>query len=49
MAGIKHAVENSYRFSGEHATATDDIVSKQAIMKNLQELDIPAVIPNIKR
>jgi hypothetical protein len=48
IAGIKHAVENSYRFSGEHATATDDVISKQAIMKDIHALDIPAIIPKLK-
>jgi hypothetical protein len=49
VEGIKHAIESSYRFSGEHATATDDIISKQAIMKDIHELDIPNVIPLFKK
>ena len=47
--GIKYAAENSYRFSGENATATDDIISKQAIMKDLHELNIPNIFPKLKK
>ncbi len=46
--GIKHVVDSSYRISGEHATATDDVISKQAIMKDVHKLEIPNFIPEIK-
>jgi hypothetical protein len=48
VEGIKHAVDSSYRISGEHSTSTDDIISKQAIMKDLHELNIPSLIPKVK-
>ena len=38
----------SYRLSGEKATATDDVVSKQAVMKEIHDLDIPKIIPELK-
>jgi hypothetical protein len=47
-AGINHAVQSSYRISGENATATDDVISKQAIMKDLHELEIPENIPKVE-
>jgi hypothetical protein len=47
--GLEHAVDSSYRLSGENATATDDIISKQAVMKDLHEIEIPAIIPKIKK
>lgn len=46
--GLKHVIDSSYRISGEHATATDDIISKQAIMKDVHKLEIPNLIPKIK-
>lgn len=45
---IENAVDMSYRLSGEKATATDDIVSKQAVMKEIHELKIPNIIPKLK-
>lgn len=45
---IKHVIESSYRVSGENATATSDIISKQAVMKDVHELEIPKIIPKIK-
>src|SRR5665648_1153733 len=45
---IENAVDMSYRLSGENATATDDIVSKQTVMKEIHELDIPNIIPELK-
>jgi hypothetical protein len=45
---IENAVDMSYRLSGEKATATDDVVSKQAVMKEIHELDIPKIIPEPK-
>lgn len=41
---IKHANESSYRLSGEHAVSTEDVISKQAVMKEVHELEIPAVV-----
>jgi hypothetical protein len=46
---IKHVVDSSYRLSGEHATNTEDIISKQAIMKEVHRLQIPALIPLVKK
>lgn len=46
--GLKHVVDSSYRISGEHATTTDDIISKQAIMKDVHSIEIPNLIPKIK-
>lgn len=45
---IENAVDMSYRLSGEKATATGDIVSKQAVMKEIHSLDIPKIIPELK-
>jgi hypothetical protein len=49
IEAIKHVVDSSYRISGEHATNTDDIISKQAIMKDVHRLEIPALIPSVKK
>lgn len=46
--GLEHVIDSSYRISGENATATDDIISKQAIMKDIHRIEIPAIIPEIK-
>lgn len=46
--GIKHVIDSSYRISGENATATEDVISKQAIMKDVHKLEIPNVIPKMK-
>jgi hypothetical protein len=46
---IKHVVDSSYRLSGEHATNTEDIISKQAIMKDVHSLEIPALLPVVKK
>lgn len=48
VEAIKHVVDSSYRISGEHATNTDDVISKQAIMKDIHNLEVPAYIPKIK-
>ena len=48
VEGLKHAVDSSYRISGEHATKTDDVISKQAVMKDIHELDIPQYLPLVK-
>jgi len=45
---IENAVDMSYRLSGENATATDDIVSKQTVMKEIHELDIPNINLELK-
>ena len=49
IEAIKHVVDSSYRLSGEHATNTEDIISKQAIMKDVHSLEIPALIPAVKK
>jgi hypothetical protein len=46
--GLEHVVDSSYRISGEHATETEDVISKQAIMKDVHDLEIPAIIPYVK-
>jgi hypothetical protein len=48
IKSIEHAVCSSYRISGENATNTEDIVSKQAVMKDIHKLEIPAIIPEVK-
>lgn len=45
---IESAVDMSYRLSGEKATATEDMVSKQSVMKEIHELAIPKIIPELK-
>ena len=49
IEAIKHVADSSYRISGEHATNTDDIISKQAIMKDVHKLEIPALIPKVTK
>ena len=49
IEALNHVVDSSYRISGEHAVKTDDIISKQAIMKDLHSLEIPALIPFVKK
>lgn len=46
--GLEHVIDSSYRISGENATATEDIISKQAVMKDVHTLEIPAILPEIK-
>ena len=41
IKALEQAVETSYRISGENAIYTDDIISKQAVMKQVHELEIP--------
>jgi hypothetical protein len=48
IKSIEHAVDSSYRISGENATNTNDIVSKQAVMKDIHKLEIPVIMPEIK-
>lgn len=38
---IENAIDTSYRASGTLATYTDDIVSKQSVMKQIHEVEIP--------
>lgn len=49
IEAIKHASDSSYRISGEHAVNTDDVISKQAVMKDIHALEIPAIIPDVKK
>jgi 5-carboxymethyl-2-hydroxymuconate isomerase len=49
IEAITHAVDSSYRISGEYATNTDDIISKQAVMKDIHALEVPALIPQVKK
>lgn len=49
VEGIKHVIDSSYRISGEHATNTEDIISKQAIMKDVHEIEVPVLIPRVKK
>ncbi len=46
--GLEHVIDSSYRISGENATVTDDIISKQAIMRDVHTLEIPVIIPKNK-
>ena len=48
IEAIKHVTDSSYRLSGEHAVNTEDVISKQAIMKEVHSLEIPALIPALK-
>ena len=49
VEGIKHVIDSSYRISGEHATNTSDIISKQAIMKDVHEIEVPVIKPTVKK
>ncbi len=49
IKSIEHAIDSSYRISGENATNTEDIVSKQAVMKDIHKLDIPLIEPKVKK
>ncbi len=44
---LDNAADSSYRLSGENAVYTEDIISKQAVMKQVHELEIPPVKENI--
>jgi len=48
VEGLKHVIDSSYRISGEHATNTEDIISKQAVMKDIHSLEIPDFIPPVR-
>ncbi len=41
---LEHAIHNSYRLSGEDATFTEDVVSKQTVMNVLKKQEIPDAI-----
>jgi hypothetical protein len=41
---IENAIDTSYRTSGKLATNTNDIISKQAVMKQIHEVEIPKTI-----
>lgn len=43
IKAIENVVDSSYKLSGENAVYTEDIISKQAVMKQVHELEIPEV------
>ena len=45
---IENAVDTSYGASGKLATNTDDVISKQAVMKQIHEVEIP-IITEVKK
>lgn len=47
IKALENAADSSYRLSGEKATHTDDIISKQTVMKAVHELEIPWRIPEV--
>ncbi|PKM53668.1 MAG: hypothetical protein CVV00_11365 [Firmicutes bacterium HGW-Firmicutes-5] len=49
IEALNHVTDSSYRISGEHAVKTDDVISKQAIMKDIHSLEIPTLIPIVKK
>ncbi|MEA1975155.1 MAG: UPF0236 family protein [Bacillota bacterium] len=38
---IENAIDTSYNSSGKLATNTEDVISKQAVMKQIHEVEIP--------
>ncbi len=48
VKAIENANDCSYRLSGKNATHTDDIISKQTVMKEIHEMEIPWIIPEVK-
>lgn len=48
IKAIENANDSSYRLSGENATHTEDMISKQTVMKELHQLEIPWMIPDVK-
>lgn len=48
VESLNHVIDSSYRISGEHATQTDDVISKQAVMKDIHRLEIPSYTPEFK-
>lgn len=45
---LEHASENSYRISGEDATFTDDVVTKQTVMNVMKEHELPDAAEMVK-
>lgn len=45
---LENVVDSSYRLSGENAVYTEDKISKQAVMKQVHELEIPEVKKTLK-
>jgi len=45
---IENAVDTSYRASGKLAANTVDVISKQAVIKQIHEVEIPIIV-NIKK
>jgi len=43
IKAIENVVDSSYKLSGENAVYTDDIISKQTVMRQVHELEIPEV------
>ena len=48
IKALNQVTDVSYRISGENATKTEDIISKQTVMKELHNLEIPTIIPAVK-
>lgn len=46
---LENAADSSYRASGEKAVYTDDIISKQAVMKQVHEIEIPKKLQEINK
>jgi len=49
MKVIENVVASSYQLSGKNATNTDDFISKQAIMKEVHDMEVPTLIAKPKR
>lgn len=47
IKAIENANDSSYRLSGKNATHTEDIISKQTVMKEIHKLEIPWIIPEV--
>lgn len=48
IKALDNVADSSYRLSGENAVYTDDIISKQSVMKQVHELEIPEVKACVK-
>lgn len=48
IRALDNVADSSYRLSGENAVYTEDIISKQAVMKQVHELEIPTVKESVK-
>ena len=46
---LEEAVDSSYRKGGEHASITEDIVSKETVMNKLHDLNFPKTKPQDKK